>query len=224
MSRAALHPSAFVPVVLATFGFAWRAIPPAAPPPAAEVHATDLPNLPKLPPGKRDLALEIDAEQSSVRFLVTGLAEDLLVECPAIAGRLDLTEGGYRGTLDLELDLASLQPLQGGERGLDLTHVLGVHRGATLTYRAELVATTSSDLPGMQRRTWLGQLRFGAQVLLQPMELWQCSLPGKPLRLQGHGTVAGDRYGLPTRHWLALFPEAHSVTLGLDLVWRRRAD
>ena len=224
MSRAALHPSAVVPVLLATLGFAWRAIPPTAAPPLPTVTATDLPTLPNLPPGKKNLALELDAEHSSVRFLVTGLAEDLLVGCSAVTGRLQLTDGGSRGVFELQLDLSSLEPLQGADRGLDLAHVLGVHRGATITYRGELVATTSSDLPGVQQRTWLGQLRFGAQVLLQPMQLWQCSLPGKPLRLQGHGTVAGDRYGLPTRHWLALFPEAHAVTLGLDLAWRRRAE
>lgn len=224
MSRAALYPSAIVPVLLASLGFAWRALPQKPSPPLPAIRATDLPTLPNLPPGKKNLDLELDAEHSSVRFLVTGLDEDLLVGCPAVTGRLVLTDAGTHGVLELQLDLASLEPLQGAERGLDLAHVLGVHRGATITYRGELVATTSSDLPGVQQRTWLGQLRFGAQVLLQPMQLWQCSLPGKPLRLQGHGTVAGDRYGLPTRHWLALFPEAHAVTLGLDLAWRRRAE
>jgi hypothetical protein len=143
-----------------------------------------------------------------------------------VKGTLDLEPDGT-GELELVLDLATLQPLHGaaggGDRGIDLAHVLGVYRGSTIVYRARLAATTTSDLPGVSQRTFLGTLRLGSQVLTQPMQLWQCALPGQPLRLQGHGTVAADQYGLPTRRWLALFPEDHAVTLGLDLAWRRRA-
>ncbi len=45
--------------------------------------------------------------------------------------------------------------------------------------------------------------------------------PGQPLRLQGHGTVPRETYGLPARGWLGFGTNAHDVTLGLDLVWRR---
>ena len=226
MNRSLLDPRVWLPLAIAGVCFGLRATPIPPPAPLDAVRAITLPELRGLPPSTRPQQLELDPERSSVRFLVAGLPQELLVACPGVKGTLDLAPNGT-GELELVLDLATLQPLHGaaggGDRGIDVAHVLGVYRGSTIVYRARLAATTSSDLPGVSQRTFLGTLRLGSQVLAQPMQLWQCSLPGQPLRLQGHGTVAADQYGLPTRRWLALFPEDHAVTLGLDLAWRRRA-
>lgn len=226
MTRAIFDPRVWLPLAIAGVWFGLRATPTPPPTPLGEVRAITLPAMHGLPPASKAQHLDLDPERSSVRFLVTGLAQELLVACPGVKGTLDLEPNG-NGELELVLDLATLQPLHGAasgnDRGIDVAHVLGVYRGSTIVYRARLAATTTSDLPGVSQRTFLGTLRLGAQVLAQPMQLWQCSLPGQPLRLQGHGTVAADQYGLPTRRWLALFPEDHAVTLGLDLAWRRRA-
>lgn len=226
MNRSLLDPRVWLPLAIAGVCFGLRATPIPPPAPLDAVRAITLPELRGLPPSTKPQQLELDPERSSVRFLVAGLPQELLVACPGVKGTLDLAPNGT-GELELVLDLATLQPLHGaaggGDRGIDVAHVLGVYRGSTIVYRARLAATTSSDLPGVSQRTFLGTLRLGSQVLAQPMQLWQCSLPGQPLRLQGHGTVAADQYGLPTRRWLALFPEDHAVTLGLDLAWRRRA-
>lgn len=228
MSHPCLDPRVWLPLLLAGSWFAARARPPAVEPPAPPAVALALPPMHGLPPSSKEQNLELDAEHSSVRFLVTGLRGELLVACPSVQGSLKLLAGGAGGELELRLDLASLVPLHdstvhGGTGGVDVPHVLGVHRGSEIVYRANLVATTGSDLPGVVQRTFLGTLRFGSRVMQQPMQLWQCSLPGQPLRLQGHGTVAAETYGLPKRRWLALIDEGHAVTLGLDLAWRRRA-
>lgn len=222
MNRAVLDARVWLPLAVAGILFGFRALPTPAPLPLDEVRSFTLPTMHGQPPAKSAQHLELDAERSSVRFLVTGLHEELLVACTSVKGTMDLEPNGS-GELELELDLASLQPLHGVDRGVDVAHVLGVYRGSTIVYRAKLVSIATSDLPGVSQRTWIGTLRFGAQVLQQPMQLWQCALPGQPLRLQGHGTVAAANFGLPTRRWLALFPEEHAVTLGLDLAWRRRA-
>lgn len=226
MTRAIFDLRVWLPLAIAGVCFGLRATPTPPPAPLGEVRAITLPAMHGLPPSTKPQRLELDPERSSVRFLVSGLAQELLVACPGVKGTLDLAPNGT-GELELVLDLATLQTLHGAaggdDRGIDVAHVLGVYRGSTIVYRARLAATTTSDLPGVSQRTFLGTLRLGSQVLTQPMQLWQCSLPGQPLRLQGHGTVAADQYGLPTRRWLALFPEDHAVTLGLDLAWRRRA-
>ena len=222
MSHPCLDARVWLPLVVAAGWFATRARPPAPEPPGPPAAAMTLPPMHGLPPSTKEQVLELDAEHSSVRFLVTGLRGELLVACPAVQGSLKLLAGGAGGELELRLDLASLVPLHDAA-SVDVPHVLGVHRGSEIVYRANLVATTGSDLPGVVQRTFLGTLRFGARVMQQPMQLWQCSLPGQPLRLQGHGTVAAEAYGLPKRRWLALIDEGHAVTLGLDLAWRRRA-
>lgn len=222
MSRSVLDPRVWLPLAIAGALFGLRCTPTPPPAPLDEVRSVTLPTMYGQPPPRSAQHLELDAERSSVRFLVGGLREELLVACTSVKGSMDLEPNGT-GDLELVLDLASLQPLHGADRGVDVAHVLGVYRGSTIVYRAKLVSVASSDLPGVSQRTWIGTLRFGSQVLQQPMQLWQCALPGQPLRLQGHGTVAATNFGLPTRRWLALFPEDHAVTLGLDLAWRRRA-
>ncbi|MCU0864702.1 MAG: hypothetical protein MUC36_12970 [Planctomycetes bacterium] len=221
-----MHPAldlrVWLPVALAAAMFVPRMtpVPPAV---AADAAAgTTLPTIRGLPPATTEQHYELDAAASTVRFHATGPRGELLVACTGLRGELHLPAGGQGGTFELHLDLGSLQTLTADAGSFDLAHVLGVHRGSELSYRADLVATTSTDLPGVTQRTWLGLLRFGVRAVRQPMQLWQCSLPGQPLRLQGHGTVAGDDYGLPRRHLLGVYTEHAAVTLGLDLVWRRR--
>jgi hypothetical protein len=212
--HAALDLRVWLPAVLAAAVFLPRALPVAMPAARPAVAA--------MPPATTDLRYELDAAASTVRFHAAGPRGELLVACTGLRGALELPATAAGGSLDLHLDLGSLQPIGSDTSGFDLAHVLGVHRGSELSYHAKLVATTTTDLPGVTQRTWLGRLQFGVRSVRQPMQLWQCSLPGQPLRLQGHGTVAGDDYGLPRRHWLGLYTEPAQVTLGLDLVWRRR--
>jgi hypothetical protein len=201
--------------------FATRALPPPVPAPAPSAQSFELSAMHGLPPSSREQRLELAAEESSVRFLVEGTRGELLVACTAVHGSLVLGANNTGGELELHLDLGSLQPLGEPVAGLDVAHVLGVHRGSEIVYRATLAATTTSDLPGVCQRTWLGTLRLGGRALQQPMQLWQCSLPGQLLRLQGHGSVAAADYGLPLRRVFGLLAEQHVVTLGLDLAWRR---
>ncbi|MGB3965434.1 MAG: hypothetical protein WBO45_01795, partial [Planctomycetota bacterium] len=166
--------------------------------------------------------LEIDAGRSAVRFLVATGRGELLVECSAVAGSLHFGKTRGEGELELQLDLAALQPVGGKSLPADLVDVLGVQRGDEVVYRAELVATTTCDLPGVTGLTWLGTLRFGHRVVRQPMQTWLCALPGQPLRLHGHGTVSGADYGLRRHTLFGLYEEPHDVTLGFDLACRRR--
>lgn len=220
-----MHPAfdlrVWLPALLAAVVFVPRAAPLAVPTARAAAAGAQLPTIHGLPPATTDQRYELDAAASTVRFHATGPRGELLVACTGLRGNLHLPAGGMGGSLELQLDLGSLQAIT-TDSGFDLAHVLGVHRGSELSYRAGLVATTTTDLPGVSQRTWLGSLRFGVRAMRQPMQLWQCSLPGQPLRLQGHGTVAGDDYGLPRRHLFGLYTEHAEVTLGLDLVWRRR--
>jgi hypothetical protein len=221
-----MHPAAdprvWLPAALALVCFAPRRLPQPEPPRPTAVAGTTLPTMRGLPLPTTEQHYELDAEASTVRFQAEGPRGTLLVACTGLAGSLRLGAGSAGGTLDLVLDLGSLQTIVEPAGGFDLAHLLGVHRGSEIRYHAELLATTTTDLPGTSQRTWLGLLRFGVRAVRQPMQLWQCSLPGQPLRLQGHGTVAGDDFGLPRRHLLGVITEHSSVTLGLDLVWRRR--
>lgn len=220
MNRHLLDPRVWAPALLGIAFFAPRALPAPVAPTASRPQAIVLPSLHGAPATGTAQDLELLPERSAVHFLVQGPRGELLVACPACSGSLHLDAKGQQGSLELRLDLTSL-PNATPDTGLDVHHVLGVHRSAEVVYRGTLVATTSSDLPGVQRLTFLGLLYFGDRALQQPMQLWQCSLPGQPLRLQGHGTVLGANYGLPSRRWLGLLDERHDVTLGLDLAWRR---
>lgn len=225
MSRHCRDPRVWLPFAIAALFFGWRERTAApAPPITARSRATELPAMHGLAPAAGEQSFELDADKSSIRFLVEGPRGELLARCAGAAGHLRLNAGSHSGELELRFDLASLQTIGGGEGTLDVLHVLGVHRGGEVVYRARLVASTTSDLPGIEERTWLGALQFGSRVQQEPMRLWQCSLPGRPLRLQGHGSVPAADYGLPRRWLLGLFEERHIVTLGLDLAWRRNRD
>ena len=220
MNPVVLDPRVWLPALVGIVAFLPRALPPAAAAPLARPTAVALPEVHGLPPATGEQQFELLAERSTVHFLVRGPRGELRTACPAFRGTLQLDGKRHRGSIELQLDLTSL-PGNEGNSSLGLHHVLGVHRTTVITYRGTLVATTRTDLAGVQQRTFLGRLYFGDRAISQAMQLWQCSLPGQPLRLQGHGTVSGAAYGLPARRWLGWFPEEHEVTLGLDLAWRR---
>jgi len=221
MNRHCLDLRVLGPLVVAGACFAFRLLPPPAPPPSEPPRAVDLPTPVAAPPPKGEVAYVLDAARSTVRFLVEGADGELLAACPEMSGRVRFAAGATAGELEFTLDLASLAPIGDGPATVDLHRLLGVHLGAKIHYRATLVRTASTPVPGVVERVWLGTLHLDQRTIRQPMQLWQCSLPGQPMRLQGHGSVDVADYGLPRRGWLGLFPEKHVVTLGLDLVWRR---
>ncbi|MBX3463464.1 MAG: hypothetical protein KF830_09850 [Planctomycetes bacterium] len=222
MNRHCLDPRVFGPLAAAALAFALRPLPAPAAPPGHAARSVALPELHAAPEPTGDADHVLDGERSTVRFLVTTGGRERLVACRRVAGSLRRASPGHHQELELRLDLASLQAADDSATGLDLWHLLGVHRGGEVVYRARLLRTATSNLPGVGARLWLGTLRLGDRVVQQPMELWQVALPGQPLRLQGHGSVAAHAYGLPVRSWLGLAPQTHVVTLGLDLVWRRQ--
>jgi hypothetical protein len=214
-------PRVWLPALIGAVLLAPHALPrplPAALPQAASVALPLVRGAPAVPGEQR---FDLAADASTARFRVAGVRGELLVACPALHGTLRLDAGATTGELELRLDLASLQPLSAGG-GVDVHRVLGVLRGAEVVYRGALVASESGDLPGLRRLTFVGSLVLGERVQQQPMQLWWCVLPGSTPRLQGHGTVRGDAFGLPARRWLGLFLERYDVTLGLDLAWRRQ--
>jgi len=216
-------PCVWLPALLGIAAFLPAALPRPAAAPGPRPTAIALPALHGLPPGSTRLRFEVDHDDSQAHFLVRGPRGELLTRCPALRGELELDGKAGTGHLELQLDLSAI-PTDDGDRGLGVHHVLGAHRTTVITYQGDLVATTRTDLPGVQLLTFVGRLVFGERVLQQPMQLWTCQLPGKPLRLQGHGTVAASSFGLPARRLLGVFAENHEVTLGLDLAWRRRRD
>jgi hypothetical protein len=223
MNRTCLDPRVWGPALAGLLLVAPRALPPAAAPTPPRPPSVELPALHPAAPATSARQLELVPERSSVRLLAAGPRGELLVDCPAVSGELELDAGGRAGDLTLRIDLAALRPVA-GYAGPDLHHVLGVHGTGTVVYHGRVVATTDSDLPGVRRLHCLGRLHFGDRVRQQAMELWQCCLAGQPMRLQGHGTVPGEDLGLPERRWLGLVREHHDVTLGLDLAWRRRRE
>lgn len=189
------------------------------------VQATELP----IPRGtaapKHAQAYDLDLANSCIRFFVQGASHDLLLTCSVVSGTLEFDADPAKSTFELRIDLGSLAAVPGAgaeETEADLQHLLGVHRGSEVLYRGSLLSAATSPIPALSHLLWQGTLRFGSRVLRQPMALWQTTLPGQPLRLQGHGTVGTDAYGLPRRSWLGLLEERHAVTLGLDLAWKRR--
>lgn len=212
----------WLPVTLAAAAFLPRLSPPPPGAAPAGVPALALPAVHGVAAPKVATSYELDAEASSVRFLVRGDRGELLVSCPGLHGSLQLDAGGHTGRLELRCDLGSLRVLE-PQGDLDVQHVLGVHRNE-LVYRAQLVADATSDLPGVGRQIWLGTLTFGTRLRRQPIETWCCRLPARSLRLSGHGTVDAETLGLPTRRWFGIVAEHNEVTMGLDLAWRRRRD
>jgi hypothetical protein len=223
MNRHCLDPRVLGPIAVATAVFLWRPLPAPAPAPVP-ARAVELPPLHGQVAPRDDADYVLDGDRSTVRFLVGDRGRDHLAVCRRANGRLRLPASGAPAEFELELDLGSLQPVAAEAAGLDLWELLGVHRGSQLVYRASARRHTTSELPGLTQVLWLGTLRLDDRIVQQPMELWQVRLPGQPLRLQGHGSVAGDTYGLPARSWYGLPTHSHVVTLGLDLVWRRRRD
>jgi hypothetical protein len=220
MNRCLRDARVWLPAVIGLALFLSRALPPAADSPLSPATAVALPE----PRGARLVGAhdyELLLARSSVHFLVEGTRGRLLVDCPAFRGHLELDAKAGNGRLDLRLDLSSLR--EPSAEGLGVHHILGAYRATELAYSGVLVAIATSDLPGVQELTFLGRLHFGDRVVQQPMQLWLCSLPGQPLRLQAHGTVPAAAYDLPKRRWFGLV-ERNDVTLGLDLAWRRRHD
>lgn len=193
--------------------------------PTPEVRATELP----IPQGsaqpKRRETYDLDPAKSCVRFFVEGANRDFLLSCAVMSGTLELHPDPTQSLFELRIDLGSLSPERGAdanETESNLQHLLGVHRGSEIVYRGTLLSAATSPLPSLHLLLWQGTLRVHDRALRQPMALWQTTLPGQPLRLQGHGTVGTDGYGLPRRSWFGLLEERHAVTLGLDLAWKRR--
>jgi hypothetical protein len=218
MTRTVLDPRVWLPALVGALAFAPRALPKASPPPTPQARASELPALASPRRDDKPRAWRLDEDGSTVRFLVHDGEEHLLVACPQVAGSLTRDPAGA-GTLELRIDLAAAAPLR-GTPGLDLHHVLGVRRADVIAYRGTLVSAATTDLPGVERVLFVGQLAFGDRVLQQPMQLWMTRIPGRPARLQGHGPVRTDAYDLPQRGWLGLDSGPLQVTLGLDLEWR----
>lgn len=221
MNRSCLDPRVWTPIAIAALCFSFRLHPPAAPAAADPARPVALPAMQPAPPPKSDVDYVLDPAKSTVRFLVEGSQGELLTTCTRVEGRLRLTTKGEGSEFELELDLGSLAPSGTEPTTIDLYRLLGVHRGSEVRYRGTLLRTSTTNLPSVTERVWLGTLRIGPRIVRQPMQLWQCALSGQPMRLQGHGTVDVADYGLPRRSWLGLLQENHVVTLGLDLAWRR---
>ncbi|MFN9333011.1 MAG: hypothetical protein ACK6D1_10480 [Planctomycetota bacterium] len=221
MTRPLLDPRVWLPALVGMAAFAPRALPTPEPAPPPRARAVALPTLPPLRRDDKPRSWRLAPDRSTVRFLVEHGAERLLVRCPDATGTWT-RDGNGGGALELRYDLASATLLAGTD-GLDLHRVLGVRRADTVTFRARLVSTATTDLAGVERLLFLGQLTFGNRVLAQPMQLWACALPGRPVRLQGHGPVRTQEYDLPQRWRLGLPGGAMDVTLGLDLEWQRDA-
>lgn len=211
------------PALVGALAFAARALPPAPPPQPEPGRAIELPALHGLPaPGDRQ-RFELDPAASSVRFRVVGRDGELLATCARSAGTLELGPRDGDGALELTFDLATVEPVPGAPVDIDPRKLLAVFGGVSVRYRAALAAVTRTELTGVSLSTWLGTMHSGDRVQRQQMQLWWCRLPGRLLRLQGHGTVAGDSYGLE-RRWPDSLGERMRITLGLDLAWRRVRD
>jgi hypothetical protein len=221
MTRHLLDPRIWLPALIGAAAFAPRALPSPEPAPPSRARAVDLPTLPPLRRDDKARTWNLAAEGSTVRFLVEHGDERLLVRCPDARGVLT-RDGKGGGSLELRFELASATPIA-GTAGIDLHRVLGVRRADSVVFRARLVSAATTDLAGVERLLFMGQLAFGNRVLAQPMQLWACALPGRPVRLQGHGPVRTQDYELPQRWALFLPASAMQVTLGLDLEWQRDA-
>lgn len=220
MNRHLLDPRVFAPVLCGLAVVAPRALPEPAPASPGRVRARELPQLPLQKRDTKARALQLDAEGSSVRFLVDDGRSRLVAACQTMTG--SMRRDGDTGELELRIDLASATSLA-SNAGLDVHRVLGVRHTDEIVYRAKLVAAATSDLPGVERLLFVGQLTIGDRVIQHPMQLWSCALPGRPLRLQGHGFVPTDDWRRPERHWPVVTHARRQMLLGLDLEWRRDA-
>lgn len=210
----------WLPAVAAIACFATRALPKNSAAPPVESRSVSLPQLHGMPMRARLRRFELREDDSSVRFHVTGIHQQVLVACQRMSGELLLGPKPDEGTLTLKLDLATLRSLSKDPSGISIPDVLGVFGNQEVVYHGKMVSVASSDLPGMVQTTWLGRIHFGSRVLAQPMQLWRCALPGQAIRLQGHGLAATNSLGLPYRSTLGVLDEHYTITLGLDLAWR----
>ncbi|MCB9878598.1 MAG: hypothetical protein H6835_13455 [Planctomycetes bacterium] len=221
MTRPLADPRVVLPALVAAVCFGFRAVPQRSPDEPVAAHSVALPPLRGLTP-RGQVDYDLDPERSSVRFLVRGGAGQLLADCARVEGALSLGPEPVDGALTLRLDLASLRLRDTPPPTVDVHHVLGVLGDLQLEFRGALQAAAMVDVPGLSRDSWIGTVHFGPRVQRQPIVLWRTLLPGRPLRTQGHGTVAGASFGLPDRTWFGLFADDFQVTVGLDLAWRRR--
>lgn len=189
-------------------------------------RATALPMLRNGAAPTKATEYDLDLERSTIRFLLRSGSSECRFDCPLAQGNLVLSAKDAECRLELALDLASLRPAAPCNDSAGptvLRELLGVHRAGDIRFRGDLVSRASVPIPVLHLLTWNGPLRFGSTVVRQPLQLWQTAIPGQPLRLQGHGTVTTDAYGLRRDGWLGIFPQEHVVTLGLDLAWKRVA-
>jgi hypothetical protein len=172
----------------------------------------------------RKATYELDRGRSSVRFLLRSNGRESMFQCPVVDGTYTTSQEDGGMHLELQFDLGSLVPVGSGasvDAVQQLRDLLGVNRAETVRYRAELVSRASTPLPGLSQLVWQGDLHFGGRTVRQAMSLWQTLLPGQPPRLQGHGTVPTDAYGIGRSAWFGLVQDHHVVTLGIDLGWQR---
>lgn len=222
MKHPARDPRAWLPALAGLAMLLPRALPAPPAAPAARPVAVVMPTLHAPAPTTSARRFELVPAQSAARFLVAGPGDDGLVRCDGCTAWLDLGPGGA-GALDLAIELATATTASGAG-GVDLLDVLGAHRAARLRFRGELVAATTTDLPGVRELTFAGRLYFADRVVQQSLRLWLCELPGRGPRLQGHGTVPAAPFDLPVRRWCGIVARHREVTLGLDLAFRRRRD
>lgn len=216
MNRLLRDPRVSAPALLAAAALAFRVLPPPPPSPPPRPVAVRLPAVHGAPEPKGAQQFELNLEASAAQFCLAGSGEPAWIACRGLQGSLRLEPDGT-GTLELDLDLGSLQPLAGA--AVDLPMLLGVQGHDHVRYRASLHASTRIDLPGVRQLLWLGELRLGPVRRRQPMQMWLCTLPAQPPRLLGHGVV--EPTGLGLRRSDGLGSAALAVTLGLDLAWRR---
>ncbi len=191
----------------------------------ARPRSTELPAARTGASPRREVGYELDAEASSIRFLLCDGRGEWLFACPLARGTLQVSPAVLRNELELTFDLASLAPADGGDGGAAqaLREVLAAHCRSEITFRGDLRRRTETAFAGLQEDVWQGELRFGSRCLAQTMVLWQTALPGRPLRLQGHGTVLSLDYGISRFAWFGLVARPVRVTIGLDLAFARRA-
>lgn len=221
----AADPRTWLPLAAACMLFAGREVFRIGAVPVPEpARAVALPQFQGPAAQLRKATYELDRHRSSVRFLLRSNGRESLFQCPVVDGTYTTSQEDGGMHLELQFDLGSLVPVGSGasvDAVQQLRDLLGVNRAETVRYRAELVSRASTPLPGLSQLVWQGDLHFGGRTVRQAMSLWQTLLPGQPPRLQGHGTVPTDAYGIGRSAWFGLVQDHHVVTLGIDLGWQR---
>lgn len=222
---AATDPRTWLPLVAACLLFAGReALRTRAAPVPEAARAVMLPQFTGPAAQPRRARYELDRARSSVRFLLRSNGRESLFQCPVVDGTYITSQDDGGVQLELEFELGSLVPAGSGATAgavQQLRDLLGVNRAETVRYKASLVSRATTPIPGLSQLVWQGDLHFGGRTVRQAMSLWQTLLPGMPPRLQGHGTVPTDAYGIGRSAWFGLVQDHHVVTLGIDLGWQR---